>query len=367
MKQLKQLVIRCCVAIGIAIICGSSVQAQSVGGIEATGIKAGAPMLGAEIHLGSGAAASVTNSGTQPGKSLFSPLDAVPFQLSYCDSTLPITDMVGGQLIIPYLILMLGERFTLPASGFVDSVTLQIDTISSAGAVTVSLISDTLINIGGAGAYYHIMNLAGIQYLSDLNQIGYAVQTVTFDNVHSGVPTTVYFPHVAVPQSFFVAVTPEINGSQQVAEAFLWRGDQEALRARTPDNCRSALVVENILTQQIYSLVLDSTLRINGGNLLITNFYATLYGSAGPAGVPIQLSSVHEDALYPNPATTVLNIPASLHASDFELRDILGRTVLHSSERNPAFVDVHSLASGSYLAFIHTAAGVITTPVVIAR
>jgi hypothetical protein len=350
----------------IAIAYSSLAVAQSTGITGTSGIRIGTEPLGTRILLGSGTASSMTNSRTKPEHSLFSPQDAAPFQLSNYDSTLAPTDVVAGQLIVPYLLISLGERFTLPAaSGFVDSVVLQLDTVTP-GNITVALFPDTLIDINGAGAYYHLMNNAGMQYLSDFNQLGYATQTISSDSVRRGVPTTVYFPHVAVPQSFFVAVTPEISGSQQVSDALLWRGDQEAVRARTPDNTRSAYIAEDLRNQGIFAAIMDSTFVVQG-NYLFTNFYATLYGSAGSAGVPIQLSSAHDVALYPNPATTVLNIPSSLQTSDFELRDILGRTVLHTSERNIQSVDVHMLASGSYLAFMHTAGGIITTSVMISR
>jgi hypothetical protein len=361
---MKQLIIRYCVVVGIAVMCASFARAQSIHSPSITGLEAGAPMIGTEIHLGSGAATSVTHSRVKPGNSLFNPLDAAPFQLSYCDTTVDSFEWIGGGRYASLIFFSLGERFTLPGnSGFIDSVTLQIDSITS-GAITVALFPDTLININGVG-YCHVMNLDVLHTISDLNYAGYSSQIIQPGNIQWGVPTTVYFPHVAVPQSFFVAVTPDVS-SGSIVNAFWWRSDREASHARTPDNMRSAFIAEDLQSGGVGSLLLDS-IFVNQGQPLFCNFYATLYGSSGSSGVPIQLSSVHEAALYPNPATTILNIPASLQASDFELRDILGRTVLHSSEKNPAFADVRSLASGNYWAFMHTAGGIISTPVMIAR
>jgi hypothetical protein len=361
---MKQLIIRYCVVLGIATIMWSSyAQAQSFPSASSFKLKAGTSIAGTGIHLGSGTATSVTNSGTKPASSLFSPLDATPFKLSYYDTTVDSTDWVGGQSYGSFVFVSLGERFTLPGnSGFVDSVTLQIDAISS-GSIVVSLVKDTLVALGGI--YYHLMSLDGIHALSDFDGVGYAVQTVQADSLQPGAPVTVHFPHVAVPQSFFVAVVPDVS-SGRFANAYLWRGDHKISGSFTPDNTHSAYIA---LTSngQVFPGLLDSAFTDMQGNHIYTNFYATLYGSSGSSGVPIQLSSAHEAALYPNPATTVLNIPASMQASDFELRDILGRTVLHSSQKNPEHIDVRSLASGDYVALIHTASGIVTTPVMIAR
>ena len=319
-------------------------------------------MIGAEIHLGSG----ITATEAHPQNFAFHPLDETPFQLSYYGPALDCYEWIGGGFDGAYVMVSWGERFTLPGnSGFVDSVMLQIDSIT-AGTIYVVLLPDTLIDIGRNGIYFHLMDIRGILRLSDFDCTGYAVQTIQSNNVHSGVPTTVHFPHVAVPQSFFVEVVPDVT-TGRVMNAFSWRGDMEAPRARTPDNCRSGYVAENLQNQGVVRGISDSTFEKTQGNFIFSNLYATLYGSSGSSGVPIQLNSDREVALYPNPATTILNIPASMQASDFELRDILGRTVLHSSERNPEHVDVHSLASGDYLAFIHTPGGIITTPVMIAR
>jgi hypothetical protein len=127
------------------------------------------------------------------------------------------------------------------------------------------------------------------------------------------------------------------------------------------------MIYQNTQTGQFTTAPIDGKFQNNQGYQIFTNLYATLYGSAGSAGVPVQLSSDHEVALYPNPAATILNIPAALRASGLELHDMLGRTVLRSSESNPEHVDVRSLTSGSYLAFIHTETGIITAPIIIAR
>ena len=353
------------VLLALALASSASLAgAQSNGHSErGTGAIAGTQLMGAEVHLGPGACASETGS----SNFLFHPLGVLtPFQLSYYDSTLDSTEWIGHGLYNPILLVSLGERFTLPAnSGFVDSVTLQIDSITT-DSVVVALVPDTLIDIGG-GTYFHLMNIFGLDSISHLSQLSYSRQTVQSDNVRWGVPTTVHFPHVAVPQSFFVAVIPNISSDESITNAFWWRGDHEAQQQLTTDNARSAFTGGNTQTGQYFSSVFGGTFISQQGDALFMNFYATLYGSAGSAAVPVQLNSAHEAALYPNPATAILNIPSSLQALDFELRDILGRTVLRSSEKNPRLVDVSSLASGNYWAFIHTAGGIITAPVAIAR
>jgi hypothetical protein len=184
MKYMKQLIVYC-IAIGIAVLCNVlPLKAQPAGTSEITAISAGMQPIGAEIHFGSGAWASGTKLAPLNGNPLFSPLGVLtPFQLSYFDSTLGVSEW-GDELVNPYFLISLGERFTLPTnSGFVDSVTLQIDSIT-ADSITVALFPDTLLNVNGTDT--HIMNVFDLQSLADLDRMGYAVQTIPITRRSAG-------------------------------------------------------------------------------------------------------------------------------------------------------------------------------------
>lgn len=295
----------------------------------------------------------------------FLPLDqGVPFQLSYYDSKTDSFEWIADGIYNPYLTVVVGERFTLSSSsGYVDSVVMMIDSID-ADSTMVALMPDTLYNVGG-GFSYHLINVFGAPTLTAFPNRAFGKAWVDSQHVHWGTWTTVRFPHVKVPGSFFVTVIPEITPSNSLANAAWWRGDVEAARTITSDNARSAFVGVVIQSGQAGSYILDGTFkRQSDGQFLYTNLYATLFGTQGASEVPFVASTVPSVRLWPNPASALLRVD---DASSLELMDMLGRSVLHSEVGSKGTVDVSRIPTGRYEAILRSANGVSTSSLVIAR
>ena len=246
------------------------------------------------------------------------------------------------------------ERITLPTdSGYVDSVRIVFDAISG-DSVSVALDPDTVVlQIYPIGLHEH---LDATVFNTALNSFGNAViypPQLRSDTV------TVPFPHVMVPKNFHVVLVPSITSS------FAIRGDSEATRARTLDNCHSTIIALN--GNQTTSNVIDSNLTPAGDTApLFSNLYITAYVlSAASSVAPSNPSSAI--SIFPNPASSSIQIQSGAAVSSIELLDLLGRTVLSQKLDGSGRLDVSRLEPGRYEAVIHSASGIETTPVIIQR
>ncbi len=71
--------------------------------------------------------------------------------------------------------------------------------------------------------------------------------------------------------------------------------------------------------------------------------------------------------VFPNPASSFLQIQGVSGTSNVELLDLLGRTVLSSEINGNGKFDVSQLQPGRYEAIIHSSSGVTSAPVIIQR
>jgi hypothetical protein len=201
--------------------------------------------------------------------------NAENFKLSYFNETLPTFDWVAPAFYGEYVLIDLGQRFTLPAeSGFVDSVRIYFDTAWGA-RLAVSLYADTLFETG-AGAF-HLMNDFG-----EVEPYGSAV--IEAEGITPKSWVTIDMGRAAVPKEFFVRITPEDDGIDYISWYTL-RTEQEPLRARTTENSRSAFY--GIAGQNYTTAILDSTFfSIETDEVLIGDFWIEVFVSVGDDPVP---------------------------------------------------------------------------------
>ncbi len=258
-------------------------------------------------------------------------------------------------------VLAFTERITLPAdSGYVDSVRIVFNTIGG-DSVAVVLDPDTVI-AGPSGFNEHLDETA-----FDNSVNAYGVAGIYPSQLHSDT-VTVAFAHIPVPKNFHVTLVPSFNQSNGSLTAFYAvRGDSEATRVRTVDNCHSSFIAVNLSSGQSESGVIDSNLTPAGDVApLYSNLYITAYVSAAPSSVASTPTS-SAISIFPNPAATSIQIQGAASISNVELLDLLGRTVLSSRLNGNKSLNVSGLEPGRYEAVVHTTDGLQAEPLLIQR
>jgi hypothetical protein len=272
--------------------------------------------------------------------------------ISYFNSTLPTIDWLAGGnygVVIPFF----AERITLgKLNGFIDSVTIGIDS-SMADTVFIAL----LPVITASNGFYVTDAFSGIRY---------AVTFALTGSIHSPTLLSVPFNHAAVPQNFVVAIESNIDYTHNQYKGVWLRGDLEPTRVRTQDNTYSDFVYV-ASSGQAFSTNLDSIITPVGfSSPVYSNLYVTAHVSysasavkSSPAPSPI--------SIYPNPAANkvLFTIPPYIHPSHAEIRDMLGRSVLACDVSNSGSFDVSNLIPGRYDVIFHTVSGIKTAPIII--
>jgi len=278
--------------------------------------------------------------------------------ISYFDPSTPTHGWLIPSLWGSAVMVGLTERITLPAdSGYIDSVRIVFDTISG-DSVAVSLDPDSVLFYAPLGEYYH---LDATVFNTALNPFGVGViypKQLKSDTV------TVPFPHVKVPMNFHIGFAPSTSQTAFTA-SFTVRGDSEATRLRTTDNAHSTYIL--VGGGRLYSGVIDSNLTPPGDTVpLYNNLYITAYVSNAPSSVASKDAS-SPISIFPNPASSSIQIQSGETVSSIELLDLLGRTVLSQTLNGSRALDVSRLEPGRYEAVVHTANGIVTEPVIIQR
>lgn len=284
-----------------------------------------------------------------PGPTFPTPLGSLGTDkaYSYFDANLPTWAWGGNGRYSNYLFLEIGERITLDGDGgFVDSVSVFLDSVSR-DSVHVSLYPDTLYDVGG-GRFYHLLNFFSATVAP------YAATAIQSIAVHKPSWVTVPFPHVKVPKTFFVMLTPTDDGAK-ITNFFLWRTDKEAPRSVLPDNARSAAIMGDFNTGMTYSRLLDGLITLQGDSVpLFTNFYTTVYADPNQSSVAALLTPDATLDIYPNPANSSSFVKVSGVGANAKLtiRDMLGRTQWSASgstlSNGPVRIPVSELPAGAY-------------------
>jgi hypothetical protein len=277
--------------------------------------------------------------------------------ISYFDPSAPIQEFAGPAQIGPYFIPTYGERITLPASGgFLDSVQVTLDTIT-ADSILVYAIPDTLF--ATALGNVHLMNIFDPNVQTPV--IGY----IHANQVHGRTIVTLPVPHNEVSaQNFWVAVEPNFdNISHTFTNAFLLSGDSEAVRARTADNSHSGFLAQ--INGQILSAIFDSTFINASGDPIYSEFYVAAFVDVSNSSVANRTTNSESLRLFPNPASSSLQIQSGNAVSSVELLDLLGRPALSQKLNGDGTLDVSQLEPGRYEAVAHGPRGVLTAPVLI--
>ncbi len=299
------------------------------------------------------------SSNAEPFGHHLAPAPSAPFSTLSSDEAIsyfdPSTPTHGWLIPLTWAnseLMGITERITLPTdSGYVDSVRIVFNAISG-DSVSVALDPDSVVlQIYPIGLHEH---LDATVFNPALNAFGHAViypPQLRSDTV------TVPFPHVMVPKNFHVVLAPSITSS------FAIRGDSEATRARTLDNCHSTIIALN--GNQTISNVIDSNLTPVGYTApAFSNLYITAYVSSAPSSVAATNAS-STISIFPNPVSSSLRIQDGEAISRVDLFDLLGRTVLSQKLDGSGTLDVSGLEPGRYEAIIHTARGISTAPVLI--
>ncbi len=308
---------------------------------------------------------------------LFSPSPVQPFALphtlsadialSYFDNTMPLSSF-GVATIGQYTVYALGERMTLPTStGFVDSVTLTF-TAASGDSVAVILFPDTLYM-----DQYHLINIL------DPNATPYSAPTwipaslINGSLVNGTTSLTIHYPHIAVPQNFFVVVLANVNTTQlSITSSFALLSDTKPVIPRTADNTHSAFLayVTNNNTLNNTTNIFDSTFtNSQTSEAIYSDWYITSFVQTTEGSVAVGHQNNNELSVFPNPAVSHLSLstPSGLENGTVELMDMLGRVAIPSTTLSAESLDVSGLAPGRYEAIVHSASGVMTSPVIIQR
>ncbi len=279
--------------------------------------------------------------------------------LGYFNSSIPSLGFGAPIQIGSYIVPTYGERITMPGSGgFLDSVQITIDSITG-DSIDVYMIADTLYSTG-AGTF-HLMNIF------DQNAQSFDVGYVHAAQVHGRSVVTLPVPHTEIPaQNFWIAVEPNFDAvSRNFTNGYLVTGDSEEIVPRTTDNCRSGFLAL-LNTGQTLSAVLDSTFLSTTGVPLYSNFYITAFVSSQASGVSGS-SAPGTISVFPDPASTFVNIQGTEGLATIELLDLLGRPVLSAQFDGEGKLDVGRIQVGRYQAVIHTTNRLITMPLVIQR
>jgi hypothetical protein len=287
--------------------------------------------------------------------------------LSYFDNILPVSSF-GVATIGQYTVYALGERMTLPTStGFVDSVTLTF-TAAAGDSIAVLLFPDTLYM-----DQFHLINIL------DPNVTPYSAPTwipaslINGSLVNGTTSLTIHYPHIAVPQNFFVVVLANVNTAQlSITSSFALLSDTKAVIPRTTDNVHSGFLayvtVNNTLNNT--TNVFDSTFtNSQTSQPIYSDWYITSFVQTSEGSVAVGHQNNNELSVFPNPAVSHLSIsaPSGIENGTVELRDMLGRVAFQSASFSGESLDVSGLAPGRYEAIVHSTSGVMTSPVIIQR
>jgi hypothetical protein len=286
---------------------------------------------------------------------------SVELPITYFDASSPINDWVIPSQWGSSVMIGITERMTLPTTtGFVDSVQLTFDQMTG-DSIAVVLDPDTVLET--PVGFYHLD-----ETIFDLSVQSYAVGVLYPNQLHGQQTVTVVFPHVAVPQNFHVVLVPS-NDGVSFTSSFSIRGDNEPVRTRTTDNAHSTFIV--VQGTQAFSGVIDRNLTPAGDvTPIFSNLDITAFVQTSNSIVSAQPSSPNSEfAVFPNPVATTLNfnLPADIEASNFELRDLLGRVVLREQGPNLHTIDVSHLGPGRYEAILTTPDGIEATPIIVQR
>jgi hypothetical protein len=243
--------------------------------------------------------------------------EAADLSISYYDPIAPTYSWAAPSNWGAYDIIAFTERITLPSdSGFVDSVTIVLNQISG-DSMAVLLDPDTILFYSPIGIYEH---LDATVFNTSLNSFGTSV--IYPSSLNGSDTVTVTFPHVQVPQNFHVVIVPSASSSYSI------QGDTEATRVRTMDNCHSTFIAIDPSTGQAESGVMDSDLTPAGyTSPLYSNLYITTFVSSSSSSVANNNTSL-AISVFPNPASTFLQVQGGTGTSSVELLDLLGRSVL---------------------------------------
>ncbi|HET6401043.1 MAG TPA: T9SS type A sorting domain-containing protein [Candidatus Kapabacteria bacterium] len=313
----------------------------------------------------------VVNGGAIGGSALpflrhVTPMPEAPFStlssdvaISYFDPATPTHSWLIPSIWGSAEMIGLTQRITLSAdSGYADSVRIVFDAISG-DSVQVALDPDTVLFYSPLGEYYH---LDATIFNTALNSFGDAV---IYPSKLSSDTVTVSFPHIAVPTNFHVELLPSFSQQGSVTASFAVRGDSEATRARTVDNAHSTYLI--VSGNSALSGVLDSNITPPPDTVpIFSNLYVTAYVSNAPSRVALWNASSNV-SIFPNPASSSIQIQSAEAISRVELLDLLGRTVLSQKLSGRGMLDVSRLEPGRYEAILHTAGGVVARPVMITR
>jgi hypothetical protein len=280
--------------------------------------------------------------------------------LSYFDNTLPAINF-GVATIGNYTVYALGERMTLPTSaGFVDSVHLTL-AAATGDSVAIMLFPDTLYQT--ADGLFHLINIV------DPNALPYAVAWVPAAAINGPTNITITYPHVAVPQNFFVVVSANVNTSQlMITSQFTLVGDSKPVVPRTTGNARSAFLA--FIGTNANTSLFDSTFtNSQTGQPIYSDWEVTTYVQTAQGSVALNSGNDDGIRVFPNPATSHLSIsaPSGFENGTVELRDMLGRLAIQSTQLNGESLDLRGLAPGRYEAVVRSPSGVMTAPVSIQR
>lgn len=275
---------------------------------------------------------------------------AESMKLSYFDRSLPTFQWVAPAIYGDYVLIDLGQRFTLPvANGFVDSVRIYFDTAWGA-RLAVSLFADTLYETG-AGEF-HLMNDFGTTE-------PYGGATIEAESIAPKSWVTINMAHAAVPKEFFVRITPENDGTEYISW-YAIQTEQEPTRARTAENSRSAFY--GVAGQQYTTAILDSTFTsLENDQILIGDFWIEAFVSYEASSV----STIHPHSikLYPNPvvASQPVRIDGASAMSSIVITNMLGVEVARWNGVDPQdAISTAGLASGVYHVVVR-AGGVVSS------
>jgi hypothetical protein len=281
--------------------------------------------------------------------------------ISYFDPALPTHSWTAPSEWNPIGIISFVQRFTLTSdSGFVDSARIVFDSISG-DSIAVFLDPDTIIQT--SLGYFHLDKTV---FDNTVSSFGIAV---IYPALLNGLRTvTVAFPHVQVPKNFHIGLGPSSSATAFTA-SYSVRGDSEATRPRTTDNCRSSFVGEDLTTGQSEAGVIDSNLTPAGDiRPLFSNLYITAYVLSSPANVATNAALSSSELVFPNPASDRLYVSMADGAriNGLEIRDLLGHPALVSNG-DIRSLDVSHLLPGHYEAVINSSLGITVSPFVIQR
>jgi len=202
----------------------------------------------------------------------FTPL-AAETHLSYFDPNTQTQWSVAA--LSTAIIFAFGERFTLSTNkGFVDSVTVQINSISQTGdSVGVILWGDTLYN-----STFHLINV-----LATPTPI-YASAWIYPSQVTAPSVVTIHFNHVQVPKDFFVVILSPANQTTQSFTGFNVMGDRKPIVARSTANSRSGFLALNLSNGSTTTSLLDTVFSDNTGTPIYSDLYITAHVQEGGGG-----------------------------------------------------------------------------------